>query len=121
MYSTEHIHSSLAMTDEKTFRKWSKIFVQSISELEYEVVSSFSILKYISMYLTLSSRSYGNVDFLVILVRIVWYQQMVWMSKFRKCGRIEQSSQKMVLLQVQRSGPSIFNLRFTEKRRHCFH
>ena len=38
IYSQEHIHASLAGVDEKTFRKWSWIFIDAIAGLEYEVV-----------------------------------------------------------------------------------
>ena len=38
IYGTEHFHSSLTGVDEKTFRKWSWIFVDAIADLEYEVV-----------------------------------------------------------------------------------
>ena len=40
MYCAEHIHASLAGVDEKTFRKWSWIFIDAIAGLEYEVVRS---------------------------------------------------------------------------------
>ena len=41
LYSTESVHASLAGgVDEKTFRKWTWIFVEAISLLEFDVVSS---------------------------------------------------------------------------------
>ena len=39
IYGTEHLHTSLVGgVDEKTFRKWSWIFIDAIADLECEVV-----------------------------------------------------------------------------------
>ena len=42
VYDTEHNSSQrVGKVDEKTYRKWSELFVEAISWLEYEVVSFF--------------------------------------------------------------------------------
>ena len=42
VYDTEHNSShAVGKVDEKTYRKWSELFVKAISYLEYEVVSFF--------------------------------------------------------------------------------
>ena len=53
VYNTEHVNASMAGCDEKTFRKWSWVFVEAISDLQHEVVSLI-ILFTIHFTLTIS-------------------------------------------------------------------
>ena len=47
LYELEPVNASLARCDEKTFRKWSWLFVEAIGDLDYIYVSIFYIIYYI--------------------------------------------------------------------------
>jgi hypothetical protein len=68
VYDTEEVHAALTGFTEKTFRKWSWMFIELISELEDDVVSivmlMFSIDKSSSQRLFLPYRFNSITDFI---------------------------------------------------------
>ena len=55
VYGTEELHTSLTGVDEKTFRKWSWIFIDAIADLECEVVNVYSRYTIYMIYFILST------------------------------------------------------------------
>jgi hypothetical protein len=81
VYDTEHNSShALGKVDKKTYRKWSELFVEAISFLEYEVVS-FSLATMFSWPTPVDSslelsRSCGTIDIWAILGTRRWLRLM---------------------------------------------
>jgi len=79
VYDTEHNSShAVGKVDEKTYRKWSELFVKAISYLEYEVVSFFLTINILrpppvnSSLVLLPNRSCGTINIWAILAKRRW-------------------------------------------------